>query len=58
MTGYGPLLHGEAVAFGMAVEARIAARRGWLAGPVLDRLLAVLAPLRAAGHAPATFPSR
>jgi 3-dehydroquinate synthase len=42
VTGYGPLLHGEAVAFGMAVEATVAARRGWLAEPVLDRLLAVL----------------
>jgi 3-dehydroquinate synthase len=42
VTGYGPLLHGEAVAFGMAVEARIAAARGWLAEPVLDRLLGVL----------------
>ena len=30
VTGYAPLLHGEAVAFGMAVESRIAARRGWL----------------------------
>ena len=42
MTGYGPLLHGEAVAFGMAVEARVAAARGWLPEPVLDRLLGVL----------------
>ena len=42
VTGYGPLLHGEAVAFGMAVEARVAAARGWLPGPVLDRLLSVL----------------
>jgi 3-dehydroquinate synthase len=43
VTGYGPLLHGEAVAFGMVVEARVAAARGWLADSVLDRLLAVLA---------------
>jgi 3-dehydroquinate synthase len=42
VTGYAPLLHGEAVAFGMAVEARIAARRGWLDPAVLDRLLALL----------------
>jgi 3-dehydroquinate synthase len=42
VTGYGPLLHGEAVAFGMAVEARVAAARGWLAASVLDRLLSVL----------------
>ena len=42
VTGYGPLLHGEAVSFGMAVEARVSAARGWLAEPVLDRLLGVL----------------
>ena len=42
VTGYGPLLHGEAVAFGMAVEARVAAARGWLGAAILDRLLAVL----------------
>ena len=42
VTGYGPLLHGEAVAFGMAVEATVSAARGWLPEPVLDRLLAVL----------------
>jgi 3-dehydroquinate synthase len=42
VTGYEPLLHGEAVAFGMAVEARVSAARGWLAESVLDRLLCVL----------------
>lgn len=42
VTGYGPLLHGEAVAFGMAVEARVAAARGWLSEAVLDRLLSLL----------------
>ena len=39
VTGYAPLLHGEAVAFGMAVEARIAARRGWLDAALLERLI-------------------
>jgi 3-dehydroquinate synthase len=43
VTGYAPLLHGEAVAFGMAVEARIAAARGWLPEPALARLLDLLA---------------
>lgn len=43
VTRYAPLLHGEAVAFGMAVETGIAARRGWLADGLLERLLAVLA---------------
>jgi 3-dehydroquinate synthase len=42
VTGYGPLLHGEAVAFGMAVEARVAAARGWMPGPLVDRLLSLL----------------
>ena len=42
VTGYGPLLHGEAVALGMVVESRIAAARGWLAPDLLERLLALL----------------
>lgn len=46
VTGYAPLLHGEAVAFGMAAEARIAARRGWLDPALLDRLLKVLGACR------------
>jgi 3-dehydroquinate synthase len=42
VTGYGPLLHGEAVAFGMVVEARIAHARGLLGRSTLERLLALL----------------
>ena len=42
VTGYGPLLHGEAVALGMVVESRIAAARGLLAPTLLERLLALL----------------
>jgi 3-dehydroquinate synthase len=42
VTGYGPLLHGEAVAVGMVVESRIAARRGMLAEATLDRIVALL----------------
>jgi 3-dehydroquinate synthase len=42
VTGYGPLLHGEAVAFGMVVESRIAAGRGLLDEGVLARLVALL----------------
>jgi 3-dehydroquinate synthase len=42
VTGYGPLLHGEAVAFGMVVESRIAAARGLLDEATLERLLALL----------------
>jgi 3-dehydroquinate synthase len=42
VTGYGPLLHGEAVAFGMVVESRIAAERGLLDEGVLARLVALL----------------
>jgi 3-dehydroquinate synthase len=42
VTGYGPLLHGEAVAFGMVVEARIAHGRGLLGDETLERLLVLL----------------
>jgi 3-dehydroquinate synthase len=42
VTGYGPLLHGEAVAFGMVVESRIAHARGLLDERTLARLLALL----------------
>ena len=42
VTGYGPLLHGEAVAFGMVVESRIAANRGLLAEATLARIVALL----------------
>jgi 3-dehydroquinate synthase len=42
VTGYGPLLHGEAVAFGMVVEARIAANRGLLAEETLARIVELL----------------
>jgi 3-dehydroquinate synthase len=42
VSGYGPLLHGEAVALGMVVETRIAVARGVLAGPLLDALLRLL----------------
>jgi 3-dehydroquinate synthase len=42
VTGYGPLLHGEAVAFGMVVESRIAAARGLLDGALLERIVALL----------------
>ena len=42
VTGYGPLLHGEAVAFGMVVESRIAADRGVLDEDTFDRIVALL----------------
>jgi 3-dehydroquinate synthase len=42
VTGYGPLLHGEAVAFGMVVESRIAANRGLLAPDAFERVVALL----------------
>jgi 3-dehydroquinate synthase len=56
-TGYGPLLHGEAVAFGMVVESRIAAARGLLGDDQLARVLALLRRCRlptAAAELPAT----
>jgi 3-dehydroquinate synthase len=42
VTDYSALLHGEAVAFGMVVEARMASARGLLADDVLDRILGLL----------------
>ena len=42
VTGYGPLLHGEAVAFGMAVESRIATARGLLDPGLLEAIIALL----------------
>jgi 3-dehydroquinate synthase len=42
VTGYGALLHGEAVAFGMAVETRMAAARGLVAAGLLDRVTGLL----------------
>jgi 3-dehydroquinate synthase len=42
VTGYGPLLHGEAVAFGMVVESQIAAARGLLDEAGLRRIVALL----------------
>ena len=42
VTSYTALLHGEAVAFGMAVEAQLAAARGLLAPELLERILGLL----------------
>ena len=42
VTGYDELLHGEAVAFGMVVEARMASARGLLADSTLERVLELL----------------
>lgn len=42
VTGYSELLHGEAVAFGMAVEAQLAAARGLLSADRLDQILGLL----------------
>jgi 3-dehydroquinate synthase len=42
VTGYGPLLHGEAVAFGMVVESRIAGARGLLGEDTLAQIVALL----------------
>ena len=42
VSGYGALLHGEAVAFGMVAESRIAVGRGLMAPELLDRLVTLL----------------
>jgi 3-dehydroquinate synthase len=42
VTGYSSLLHGEAVAFGMVVEARMSAARGLLPPDALERIVGLL----------------
>jgi 3-dehydroquinate synthase len=42
VTGYGPVLHGEAVAFGMVVASRIAETRGLLRAEVRERIVELL----------------
>jgi 3-dehydroquinate synthase len=51
VTGYGPLLHGEAVAFGMVVESRIACARGLLGEAALAQIVALLARCGLPTHA-------
>ena len=41
-TGYGPVLHGEAVAYGMSVAMRIARARGVLAAETAERIVGIL----------------
>ncbi|MGH3155975.1 MAG: 3-dehydroquinate synthase, partial [Streptosporangiaceae bacterium] len=41
-TGYGPVLHGEAVAYGMSVAVRIATARGVLAHGTAARIIGIL----------------
>ncbi|WJW75683.1 3-dehydroquinate synthase [Thiohalobacter sp. IOR34] len=41
-TGYGSWLHGEAVATGMLLAARLSARQGWLPQPEVERIEALL----------------
>ncbi len=56
VTGYGPVLHGEAVAYGMAVAVRVALARGVLDPAVAARITGLL---RAAGlpAVPAELPA-
>jgi 3-dehydroquinate synthase len=42
VTAYSAVLHGEAVAFGMAVEAQLAAARGLLSADRLDQILGLI----------------
>ncbi|WP_433189067.1 3-dehydroquinate synthase [Actinoallomurus sp. CA-150999] len=44
-TGYGPVLHGEAVAFGMAIAVDISRARGLLAPALADRITRLLTGL-------------
>jgi 3-dehydroquinate synthase len=51
VTGYGPVLHGEAVAYGMSVAVRVAMARGVLAPATGARIVGILRAL----SLPATF---
>jgi 3-dehydroquinate synthase len=51
VTDYSALLHGEAVAFGMVVEARLADARGLLAADTLDRIVGLLRRVGLPTHA-------
>jgi 3-dehydroquinate synthase len=42
VTGYGPILHGEAVSFGMVVECRMSAARGLMSEATLNRIITLL----------------
>lgn len=42
VTGYGPVLHGEAVAYGMSVAVQVAVARGVLAAPAASRIVGLL----------------
>jgi 3-dehydroquinate synthase len=42
VTGYGPVLHGEAVAYGMSVAVRVAQARGVLGHAVASRIVGIL----------------
>lgn len=42
VTGYGPVLHGEAVSFGMTIEARIALERGLLPNHDFESIVTLL----------------
>ncbi|HKD77651.1 MAG TPA: 3-dehydroquinate synthase, partial [Ktedonobacterales bacterium] len=55
-TGYGTLLHGEAVFLGMAVEARIAQRLGLLSADAVARQDAISRIFYAPDHVPAIEP--
>jgi len=41
-SGYGSVLHGEAVAIGMCQAADLSRRLGWLDGPAVERIVALL----------------
>lgn len=53
--GYGNWLHGEAVACGMLMAARLSIRLGWLAGDAGTRIERLLEIARLPGHPPETM---
>ena len=57
-TGFGPWLHGEAVAAGMVMAARLSARAGMLAPADAERIRALIARAGLPTHAPKLAPER
>jgi 3-dehydroquinate synthase len=51
-TGYGEILHGEAVAMGMVLAADLSVRLGWLSGTDHNRMLALFEALKLRTSAP------
>lgn len=55
--GYGQCLHGEAVAIGICLAARLSQRMGWINQEEMTRITALIAKMALPTHIPAGLPS-